>query len=333
MKPLLFILVVYFFNILEGVKSYDPLDDIIDDLTFVRRQKDEDAKDPSINPFAIYEISATIYANKFIDFLKNFTDTEEKTSARFKKLSSTTWLGHYMMKVHLAVNLSNQMSLSGTAFETRFSEFIQKKNLKIMRNICYILSTWLDSMLENSVNDVKTSPQISVDAIRHLYIAGQSVLADSNNDRFKRFGVYFIYFYGAVKRIKGTNAFYKDPVTFREYTNLVNKYITDQTGGLGYSYISSRIKAIKSKLEDRSTEVANAVFDDVSTQFINLFYNILEKFSSKLDVKSINEQCKKYIEIFESKGDDQNYQIVQDGHKMLTQLFGPKKSRSNCCGS
>lgn len=54
-----------------------------------------------------------------------------------------------------------------------------------MRSICIILSNWIDQMLENPTDDVQTPPKLNIEIIHDLYIAGQYVLADTNNDDFK----------------------------------------------------------------------------------------------------------------------------------------------------
>lgn len=60
---------------------------------------------------------------------------------------------------------------------------------------------------------------------------------------------------------------------------MLSKYLQTNFLRLEHSYISSSVKKIKTKLEGKSTEQANEAFNDVSTQFIDLYFNILEKFS------------------------------------------------------
>lgn len=56
----------------------DPLDDIIDDLIVMRKQKEEIAQAPTKHPFSIYQRNADTYAHKFIDFLNRFKHRSEQ---------------------------------------------------------------------------------------------------------------------------------------------------------------------------------------------------------------------------------------------------------------
>ncbi|XP_031637826.1 uncharacterized protein LOC116350222 [Contarinia nasturtii] len=362
MAKLICFVIVTLFLFWDGVKS-DSFGDIASELNAKLIQNNEDAKDSSKEPNAVYKYGADAYAKQFIAFLEKLKD--KTLSEEFENLDHEAWNGHYLMKLYASENLSNAMSLNGTEFQTLNLPHLHMKNTDVLRKIYYFLSDWVIHMFgDSSVKKCKAPislGKVQVEKVRELYLEALQVIADTNcpQDRFKRFEIAFIYFYNIAKRAKGTKKFHEDALVLQGYQNLVNKRMSDASSvavlNFGPSrskkipipltkkkipipkfiaknpdeftkYLQTKVKDLRGKMRYSGNLIA--AFNLISNEIINLYHYIYQYAPEKFVVDNFDDLVRDFLAIYMhnlTTKEEMNTYIIYIAHPTFIRIFGPRK--------
>ncbi|XP_031624151.1 uncharacterized protein LOC116341316 [Contarinia nasturtii] len=315
MTKIIVLLAVSSIFTLGKVNGSDLFDAVANDLIGKETQR-KSAKSKQ-DPNAVYKSNPEAYAKLFKQFLDDFT-RNPMVSVTFTKLDSFSWEGHYNTKIHMTESSRELTSLKGTLFQQKHKAVIDEKNKFILQKAYIQLSKWSSNMLKESPR----KSELNMNTVQELYTEALLALQDTSATEFKEYELFFVYFYQLVKRLKGSEMLHQNQFIKDTCWDLKARHIRDLKPEDDIAkYVDTKLELITKKMKR---------FGEVSTEFINLYFKILENAPVVFNMNAVKKQFKAYKSKYgSSKSKDTDYRTVDIGNDLFEQVFqfGPTKNK------